>query len=406
MAKYFLFLMLAIPVILVACGGGSDDVQLEAGVPSADSNRTGAPGEGGDADFLKGFDTGFSEEAAGISVAPAEPPAVFGDSIFSEDFEGAAVGSNLQVTDRQVISTASISLEVEMVDETTATIRTIAEGLGGFVERLSSSGNEDRQQASITIRVPQAQFFNALDQLSALGEVQSQNVGSDDVSEQFIDLQARLNSSLREEESLLSLLDRVEGISEVLVIERELNRIRSEIERLQGQLNFLERRVDLATITISLFSPGVDRGEPPSATLVIELSNVTRTVEDVKALVNSLDGELDQVFVTVQDGKESARITLRVFGDDFEASLTTIEGMGNVTSKQVREGTLSQDGDLEPPDDPDARMEITLLEGEGSNTGTIIAIAAPIGGTAFVLLMAVLFTVTYRVGRSRGGSLL
>ena len=77
-----------------------------------------------------------------------------------------------------------------------------------------------------------------------------------------------------------------------------------------------------------------------------------------------------------------------------------------MTSKQVQEGTLSKDGDLEAPGEPDARMQLTLVEGEGSNAGTIIAIAAPIGGTAFVLLLALLFTVTYRVGRSRGGSLL
>ena len=88
-----------------------------------------------------------------------------------------------------------------------------------------------------------------------MGKVQSKNLGSDDVSERFIDLQVRLKSSLREEESLLSLLGRTSTVSEVLAIERELTRVRSDIERFQGQLNFLERRIDLATITVSLLSP-------------------------------------------------------------------------------------------------------------------------------------------------------
>tara|TARA_Y100000758_G_scaffold286768_1_gene237733 strand:+ start:242 stop:586 length:345 start_codon:yes stop_codon:yes gene_type:complete len=103
--------------------------------------------------------------------------------------------------------------------------------------------------------VPQAQFSSAVEQIELVGKVQSKNLGSEDVSERFIDLQARLKSSLREEESLLSLLGRTSTVSEVLAIERELTRVRSDIERFQGQLNFLERRIDLATITVSLSSP-------------------------------------------------------------------------------------------------------------------------------------------------------
>ena len=103
--------------------------------------------------------------------------------------------------------------------------------------------------------MPQAQFSSAVEQIELVGKVQSKNLGSEDVSERFIDLQARLKSSLREEESLLSLLDRTSTVIEVLAIERELTRVRLDIERLQGQLNFLERRIDLATITVSLSSP-------------------------------------------------------------------------------------------------------------------------------------------------------
>ena len=103
--------------------------------------------------------------------------------------------------------------------------------------------------------MPQAQFSSAVEQIELVGKVQSKNLGSEDVSERFIDLQARLKSSLREDESFLSLLDRTSTVIEVLAIERELTRVRLDIERLQGQLNFLERRIDLATITVSLSSP-------------------------------------------------------------------------------------------------------------------------------------------------------
>ena len=82
--------------------------------------------------------------------------------------------------------------------------------------------------------MPQAQFSPAVDRIESVGKVRSKNLGSEDVSERFIDLQARLKSSLREEESLLSLLGRTTTVSEVLAIERELTRVRSSIERFQG----------------------------------------------------------------------------------------------------------------------------------------------------------------------------
>src|SRR5687767_548859 len=107
-----------------------------------------------------------------------------------------------------VISTASISVEVEMTQAATNEARAIAESLGGFVEQLPSSGGSERQQAHMTSRVPQTQFFTALERIEALGKVQSRNLGSEDVSEQFIDLEVWLKSALREEESLLSLLER------------------------------------------------------------------------------------------------------------------------------------------------------------------------------------------------------
>ena len=173
--------------------------------------------------------------------------------------------SSLEVTQRKIISNASIAVEVEVVQTAITEVRTIAESLGGFVEHLSSSGSPEHQRATMTIRVPQDQFLSALERIETLGEVQSQSVGSEDVSEQFIDLEARLKSSLREEQSLLSLLEKTEGVGEILAIERELSRIRSEIERLQGQLNFLERRVDLATIGVTLIPPREESVEPPSA---------------------------------------------------------------------------------------------------------------------------------------------
>ena len=307
---------------------------------------------------------------------------------------------NLEVTQRKVISTASVSIEVEAVENAITEVRVIAEGLGGFVEQLSSSGEPERQQAHITIRVPQEQFFRALEGIEALGKVHGRTVGSEDVSEQFIDLEARLKSSFREEQSLLSLLDRTNTVSEILTIERELSRLRSEIERIQGRLNFLERRVELATISVSLFPPRQDTVEPPFGALTVEVRDVSESVEVVKKVVLGLNGSVDNVYLLVKDGKERAEVSVRVFAPDFERTFATLEGQGRVRSKELRESTGSTNG--MPPDEPDAHINVSFINETGSsNTWLIVSIAAPIGGVALASLLGILFYMTYRAGRRR-----
>ena len=263
----------------------------------------------------------------------------------------------------------------------------------------------------MTVRVPQDQFFTALERIETLGEVQSKNVGSEDVSEQFIDLEARLRSTLREEESMLALLGRSVTVSEVLAIERELARVRSEIERLQGQLNFLERRVALATISVFLSPPQVQLALPPSGTLSMEVADVTGSLAEAKARVVSLDGLVEEVFLSVLDGKERADLTLRVRTADFDRMMAFLESQGQVKIKEVREGTVQDEieGDTSQPsggaggdEEPEARIELSLLEEEGSLSLTLIfGITVASGAVVLLFLLGLIFYITARSTRRR-----
>ena len=238
-----------------------------------------------------------------------------------------------------------------------------------------------------------------------MGTVQSREIGSEDVSERFIDLEARLNSTLGEEQSLLSLLERAGVVSEILAIERELFRVRSEIERFQGQLNFLERRVDLATITVSLFSPEPKLGEPPSASLSIQVSDVSDTVTRVKGLVNTLDGVVERVFLSQRNGMEEADFTLRVFANQFNQAIDFLEAQGKVRSKELREGTPPADGSETDNEEPDSVIRVTLVEQQGTNNAALIAaIAGPLGGIALAAVLGFLFLWVYRTGHRRGSA--
>ena len=105
--------------------------------------------------------------------------------------------------------------------------------------------------ASITVRVPSAGYQPILGALDTLGTVEERSETSRDVTAEFVDIEARIRNKEREEQRLLELLGEAEGkLKEILEVERELSRVRGEIERAQGQMNVLKDQVDLATITI------------------------------------------------------------------------------------------------------------------------------------------------------------
>ncbi len=391
--------------LAVACGADSFDSSLEdeASFTTADGGQSNESGN---------FGAVQATPAPAATTAPfaAQSPSVerglvsgAGESFVGGD--ASAQASAFQNAGRKVISTASVSLEVTAVSESVAEIRSIAEGLGGFVEQLNSSGDAERERASMTIRVPQDQFFAALERIEGLGEVSSRNMGTEDVSSQFIDLEARLKSSLREEQSLLALLERADTVSEILTIERELNRVRTEIERVQGQLNFLERRVELATILVSLSLPVPEFSQPPTGALTVDVSDVIGRVNDVRNRVAGLGGEVDRLSLSERDGVERAEMTFRVFAADFQQTIAFLEEQGKVRSKDIQERGGVAAGDTKQGDEPGARVELAFRqEIDETNVGLIVAIAAPIGGVIFAGLIGWAFYMAYRSGRRQGGS--
>ena len=401
MARLFLFLALFIPVVLLACGGGTASVATEQAADDSAAMMNDSDGSFA----LKAPESAafaMAEEEVGalmsVEVEEAAAPEV------REAGSPLATGA-LETVQRKVISSAYIVIELEAVPEAASQVGVIAESLGGFVEQLSSSGDSEFQRATVNIRVPQDQFFPALERIEALGTVLSRDIGSEDVSEQFIDLEARLKNALGEEQSLLSLLEKAGVVSEVLAIERELFRVRSEIERFQGRLNFLERRVDLATISVSLLSPEPEFSEPPSASLYIDVSDVGDTVARVKGLAAALDGVVERVFLSQRNGTEEADFSLRVLAGDFTQAIDFLETQGKVRSKELMEGTPPVDEPTTGSDEPDSVIRVTLVEEAGSNNAALIAsIAGPLGGIALAAVLGFLFLWVYRTGRRRGSS--
>ncbi len=196
-----------------------------------------------------------SAGAAGFAVAPVPAPAA--DAAKREGGNGATTPQNgipsLVSADRNLILTASISFRSQDPWATADKVRAITAGLGGDVLALSQTGSGEQRSAVVTVRVPSSRFDDALAQLKRLdGEVVTSNVNAQDVTDQFVDLQARLGAKKAEEQQYLTLLARANTVDEVLKVQGALASTRVQIEQLQAQVNSIKTRTDYSTITMSI----------------------------------------------------------------------------------------------------------------------------------------------------------
>jgi len=149
---------------------------------------------------------------------------------------------------RRVIRTGQVALEVEKFDDAARRLLAIAEAAGGFVADSSYADEGGTPRGTFVLRVPAGHFGEVVRQVEGLGVVQRRQIHGQDVTEEFIDVEARVRNLERQEARLLTFMDRATKIADLMAVQNEVTRVRGEIERLTGRLRFLTNRVDLATI--------------------------------------------------------------------------------------------------------------------------------------------------------------
>ncbi len=157
--------------------------------------------------------------------------------------------------DRKIISTAQLQLEVDSVPSAVNIITNITLQQGGFISGSSVNGYEERKSGQVTVRVPQKNFHTAIEQIEKLGIVRSKNIQGQDVTEEYIDNTARLDNLKKQENRLSEILKMANTVKDVLEVEKELGRVRGEIERLTGRMNYLEQSIEMSTITVNANEP-------------------------------------------------------------------------------------------------------------------------------------------------------
>jgi len=165
----------------------------------------------------------------------------------------------------KVIKTASVEIRVSkgrfQIQFSKANV--LAESLGGFVSSSNVSETSGRiASGTLTIRVPAAKFQTAISRLKALGKVTAEEQSGQDVSREFVDLEARLRTARAQEAFYLKLLDQSKTIADLVQVQLQLGNLQLQIEQLQGQIQFLKDQADFSTITARIYEPGSNKPGP------------------------------------------------------------------------------------------------------------------------------------------------
>ena len=170
-------------------------------------------------------------------------------------------------TERKIIRNAELSLEAESPEEAQQKITSIAENKGGFVvesQQSSSSSNvKTRDVVTMTVRVPSAKFNESLDEIrKATSRVLVETVKGQDVTEEFVDIEARLKTKKALEAQFIEIMKQGKSVEEALQVQRELANVRGEIEQIEGRKRFLENQSSLSSIRIRLQTPSAYSANP------------------------------------------------------------------------------------------------------------------------------------------------
>jgi hypothetical protein len=166
-------------------------------------------------------------------------------------------GQGQQPWDRMIIRNATVNLVADNVGATLDALTGIVTSTpGAYIFGSNIRFENNRQVATITLRVPGPAFDEVMGRIRRLAakpeDVTNEQVASQDVTEEFVDLQSQVRNLQAQEQRLLQLLERAQNVQEILLVQQRLSETRAQIERLQGRMNFLERRAEFGTITVTI----------------------------------------------------------------------------------------------------------------------------------------------------------
>lgn len=183
------------------------------------------------------------------------------DKMITSERSMSDISEPSEVQEQKIIKTARLVYETKDVDATHAKVLQLATQYKGFVQSDNSGKGYNRISRNMMVRVPTERFMDFINGISeGVSYFDQKDISRQDVSEEFVDLEARLKAKRELENRYLELLKQAKTVKEMLEIERELSTIREEIEAKQGRLQFLQNRVSMSTITLEFYTLTAETG--------------------------------------------------------------------------------------------------------------------------------------------------
>ena len=262
-----------------------------------------------------------------------------------------AVAAPPALANRKLIRNATVDLEIVSFDDALQKITAFANEDRGYIATTRSEKQANgKLKGEIVVKVAPENLDRFLQKIRGLGELKNQTLGTEDVTKAYFDTDSRLKNARVMEQRLVEMLKKKsDDINDLLQVEKELGRVREQIEQMQGELKFWDSQVQFATVTMSLAEK--DMEEPAKfllkerAQLALYTPEVEKVYNDLKALaspkVQITNAQLDRD----NTGRVSARVSMLIAPEESDGVISKAKAMGRVENFQVQTERVAQGGE-------------------------------------------------------------
>ena len=285
-------------------------------------------------------------ESGDVEAYVAPQNAAIGEEAAQSPPETPAPG----LSNRKLIRNATVDLEIVNFDNAVQKISAFANEEHGYVATTDSDKQANgKLRGQVVVKVQPENLDRFLQKIRGLGELKNQTLGTEDVTKAYFDTDARLKNAHVMEQRLIDMLKTKTGkVSDLLQVEKELGRVREEIEKMQGELKYWDSQVQFATVTISLAEKDM---EEPAAFLLRERAQLALYAPDVEKIYNEIKSLASpKVQITNAQlnrdysGRVSAQVSMLIAPEESDGVIGRVKAFGRVENFQTQTQRTAQGG--------------------------------------------------------------
>jgi len=272
------------------------------------------------------------------------------------------------LANRKLIRNATVELEIVSFDNAVQKITAFANEEHGYVATTDSEKQANgKLRGEVVVKVLPENLDRFLQKIRNLGELKNQTLSTEDVTKAYFDTDARLKNAHVIEQRLIDMLKTKTGkVSDLLQVEKELGRVREEIEKMQGELKYWDSQVQFATVTMSLAEKDM---EEPAAFLIRERAQLALYAPDVEKIYNEIKSLASpKVQITNAQlnrdysGRVSAQVNMLIAPEESDAVIGRVKAFGRVENFQTQTQRTAQGGNPAAAGSENARTKRDKVE--------------------------------------------